>query len=113
MLMLTLTLSLALVQVLIMDVASHLWASTGTLVVKIRLILNFILIKMTRHNYGKIVLNFFQVSKIVGCRLERQADLPFTFEDGACNTFLSPTPIVLLCFASMQQGDGNDQACHT
>ena len=59
------------------------------------------------------VLNFFQVSKIVGCRLERQADMPLTFPGGACNTFHSLTPIVLLCFASEIQGDGKDQACYT
>ena len=41
--MLTLTLSLAPVQALIMDVASHLWTSTGTLVIKIRFILILIL----------------------------------------------------------------------
>ena len=35
--MMTLTLSLAPVQALIMDVASHLWTSTGTSVIKIRL----------------------------------------------------------------------------
>ena len=51
--MMTLTLSLAPVQALILDVASHLWASTGTLVIKIRLILVFILIKNDKTHLGQ------------------------------------------------------------
>ena len=51
--MLTLTLSMAPVQALIMDVASHLWTSTGTLVIKIRLIFVFILIKNDKTHLGQ------------------------------------------------------------
>ena len=41
---------------------------------------------------------FHQVSKIQGCELVQQGDLPFDFYAGSCNTFLEPTPRILLCF---------------
>ena len=64
--------------------------------------------KILRLKDNPIRMFVFQVSKVVGCRLEKQADLPFSFNDGACNTFLYPTPIVLLCFDSYY----GKQACH-
>ena len=39
-----------------------------------------------------------KASKIEDCRLTRQADLGFDFQYGSCNTFLQPTPKILLCF---------------
>ena len=65
----------------------------------------------TRHvNYSKICQIFicFQVSKIVGCKMERQTDLNFDFYDGSCNTFNEPNPKVLLCF-----DQNNERECHT
>ena len=59
-------------------------------------------------------LNYFdwmlilKASKIIGCRLERQSDLSFEFTYGTCNTFVQPTPRVLLCFPYT---DAN--LCHT
>jgi len=52
--------------------------------------------------------SFIQMSKIEGCKLVRQGDLSFDFIDGSCNTFLEPTPRILLCFGS----DGF-KVCHT
>ena len=40
-----------------------------------------------------------QVSKIEGCKLTRQGDLPFDFYLGSCNSFMNPTPQIVLCFA--------------
>ena len=45
------------------------------------------------------------MSKIVGCSLTRQQDLPFNFGAGACNVFNQQN--VLLCF---DQTEG--QQCH-
>ena len=60
------------------------------------------LIKVTKlHN------TFFKLSKIVGCKLERQGDLIFDFDKGSCNTFSQPDPKVLLCFDMT-----NTQECH-
>ena len=39
-----------------------------------------------------------KVSKVNGCRLERQADMSFNFENDACNTFVQQNPRVVLCF---------------
>ena len=50
----------------------------------------------------------FQASKIVGCKLERQTDLNFDFQSGACNTFNQPDQNVLLCFDR-----DNGSQCHT
>ena len=44
------------------------------------------------------LLSSFKVSKIVGCQLARQPDMAFDLTLPACNTFLEPTPRVLLCF---------------
>ena len=56
-----------------------------------------------------LFLTFFQtVSKIVGCQLEKQSDMDFNLTYPACNTFLEPTPKVLLCFHYW-----DDQACHS
>ena len=42
---------------------------------------------------------FFQtVGKIVDCRLDWQSLMDFDLSYPACNTFLEPTPKVLLCF---------------
>ena len=40
----------------------------------------------------------FKASRIEGCKLVRQDDLGFDFYYGSCNTFQSPTELVLLCF---------------
>ena len=40
----------------------------------------------------------FQVSKIIGCKMVRQNDLAFDFNDGSCNSFVQPKPRILLCF---------------
>ena len=50
----------------------------------------------------------FQVSKVIGCQLVRQKDLRFKFDHGSCNTFIEPTPKVLLCF-----DEDETQLCHT
>ena len=70
---------------------------------------------MTTMNHWTMVNIFFifQVSKIVGCVLEKIGQLPFTLVSGACNTFLNPTPIVLLCFDSHEYGASGANACHT
>jgi len=49
-----------------------------------------------------------QLSKINGCKMERQPDMPFDFYKGSCNTFSEPTPRVLLCFDFI-----GDRDCHT
>ena len=46
------------------------------------------------------------MSKIIGCELIAQADLPFNFNKGACNTFGSSDEKALMCF-----GDSG-QECH-
>ena len=51
---------------------------------------------------------FFKASKIIGCELVRQRDMPFSFSYGSCNTFLEPNPKVLLCF-----DDENVKSCNT
>ena len=46
-----------------------------------------------------LFLTFFQrVSKIVDCQLARQPNMAFDLFYPACNTFLEPTPKILLCF---------------
>ena len=52
--------------------------------------------------------SIIQVSKIIGCRLERQVDMSFDFTLGDCNTFVQPKPYVLLCFDS-----GKPTVCYT
>ena len=51
--------------------------------------------------------HIIQLSKIVGCKLTRQGSLPFTANYPSCNTFLHPTPKVLICFGNYPQ------ICHT
>jgi hypothetical protein len=48
------------------------------------------------------------VSKIVGCQLVKQPDMTFDLTHPACNTFLEPTPRVLLCFSS-----SDVRSCHS
>ena len=56
--------------------------------------------------------DFIQVSKIEGCKLVRQGDLSFEFRSGSCNTFIEPTPRILLCFSDY--GNGRPwKNCHT
>ena len=56
-----------------------------------------------------LFFTFFQtVSKIVGCQLTRQPDMDFDLSYPACNTFLEPTPKVLLCFHK-----DDDKLCHS
>ena len=59
-------------------------------------------------NYLLDIYVLFQASKLVGCNLERQADLKFGFYRGACNTFHQPDPRILLCFDTY-----NNKQCHT
>ena len=49
-----------------------------------------------------------QFLKIEDCTLVRQNELPFDFLNGACNTFIYPKPVVLLCFDYY-----HDQECYT
>ena len=50
-------------------------------------------------------------SIIKDCKMELQyTDLDFDFYDGACNSFLNPTPRILLCFSSAKTEVGE---CHT
>ena len=51
---------------------------------------------------------FQTVSKIVGCQLVKQSDMAFDLSHPACNTFLEPTPKVLLCFPHEDV-----QGCHS
>ena len=55
---------------------------------------------------------FHQVSKIQGCELVQQGDLPFDFYAGSCNTFLEPTQRILLCFTYLNT-NGGTKTCHT
>ena len=57
---------------------------------------------------GNLIIVYFQVSKVEGCKLVRQGDLDFDFKYGSCNSFVEPTPRILLCFDS-----SNSKACHT
>ena len=41
-----------------------------------------------------------QISKINGCSLDRVGDLPRSFGNGACGTYLFPEERVMLCFSS-------------
>ena len=45
-----------------------------------------------------LYVNKFKVLKIIGCELVPQNDLTFDFEGGACNSFIRPEHMVLLCF---------------
>ena len=47
---------------------------------------------------SQIEFSFLKVSKVQNCRLDRIDDLPFDFEEGACNTFSREQEIVMLCF---------------
>lgn len=50
-------------------------------------------------------------SIINDCRMDLQyPDMPFDYYDGACNSFLKPTPKVLLCFSGANAYEGE---CHT
>ena len=53
-------------------------------------------------------LRQFQVSKVIGCQLVRQMDMDFKFNHGSCNTFIQPSPKILLCF-----DENNERECHT
>ena len=46
-------------------------------------------------------MNFFKVSKVIGCKLERIMDLEFDFDSGACGTYnIQNEEKVMLCFGS-------------
>ena len=53
------------------------------------------------------ILNFLKVSKIIGCQLVAQPDLPFNFYGGSCNTFRPSDEKTLMCFDST-----NSKECH-
>ena len=57
--------------------------------------------------FRHLCFHILQLSKIVGCKLTRQGSLPFTANYPSCNTFLHPTPKVLICFGNYPQ------ICHT
>ena len=66
--------------------------------------------------------NWRQYSIIRGCQVERQfSEMPFDYFRGACNSFMEPTPKVLLCFNYYEEiGFGNPnmspdygKECHT
>ena len=42
--------------------------------------------------------DIFKASKMVGCDLVRQFNMPFELYKGACNTFKTPKEKVLMCF---------------
>ena len=42
---------------------------------------------------------FIQVSKIIGCELQRIGDLNYEFLMGACGTYNFPQERILLCFS--------------
>ena len=46
-----------------------------------------------KHNF-----TIFKMSKIIGCQLVAQPDLPFNFYAGACNTFRPSDEKALMCF---------------
>ena len=89
------------VELFLMAVEHYCETSSGTLVDLIHTI--------ARWNYSTIcsILTWFQTSKIVGCNLESQTDLPFHFQSGACTTFNEPDLKILLCFAW-----NNERECH-
>ena len=50
----------------------------------------------------------FKFSKIIGCKLERQEDLPFKFNGGSCGNYnLSGQDTLLLCFGWIDK-----RTCH-
>ena len=59
-------------------------------------------------SYATYTYEFLKLSKIIGCKLTRQADMNFDFRAGSCNTFMHPEPMILLCF-----GDQSEKQCHT
>ena len=66
-------------------------------------------LSLTNLRIYNLFSTFFQtVSKIVGCQLTRQPDMAFDLTYPACNTFLEPTPKVLLCFST-----SDNKICHS
>ena len=64
------------------------------------ILVDFILHKdrLVRKESIFIPIIFVKASKMVGCNLVRQSDMPFEFYVGACNTFKTPKEKVLMCF---------------
>ena len=54
-----------------------------------------------------LFLTFSKVSKIIGCQLIAQPDLPFNFDAGSCNTFRPSDEKALMCFDY-----NNNKECH-
>ena len=56
-----------------------------------------------RHFWSLILLltlmNYFKISKVTGCELQRIGDLEFEFQEGACGTFSAPEERIFLCFS--------------
>ena len=50
---------------------------------------------------------YFKITKIIGCELVAQGDLPFEFLRGSCSTFSVPEEKALMCFDY-----SNTQECH-
>ena len=51
----------------------------------------------------------YQISKIVGCELQRQGDLPFQFRQGSCGVYpLNGVEEILLCFS-----ESDRKMCHS
>ena len=45
--------------------------------------------------------------------MERQANMPFDLNAGACNVFDQPEQKVLLCFDLDEEDPANTRKCHT
>ena len=58
--------------------------------------------------------DLFKLSKIIGCKLERVADLSFNFTGGSCNSFENPEPRILICFGNESENVfDNEKLCQT
>ena len=73
----------------IVDVVSRWKANFG---IWVEILTNGRFERLQRVSWNKI---YFKASKIVGCELVRQADMPFDFDRGFCNTFDEKA---LMCF---------------
>ena len=63
--------------------------------------------RLVKNDNFKQMLTYLKASKIVGCEMIRQFDLPFDFDRGSCNTFQIPDEKVLMCFS-----DDSRKSCH-
>ena len=61
----------------------------------------------THVNRFEISHDIIKASKIVGCQMKRQLDLPFDFHAGSCTTSNGQDEKVLMCFP-----EGALKKCH-